>query len=539
MNSYRLYLASLIWLAVAILLTGCMKVGPDYSRPPMKVSRNWLETSDERLSSAPADYRAWWNVFDDPALQRIMDAAYRENLSLKIAAVRVLEARAQLGIAIGELYPQRQQAAGSLTFNRSSESSPAAAVSQASSQLASASSGGTQLSFWQNQVNLSASWEIDFWGKFRRAVESADASLRSSLADYDNALVSLTADAAALYIQIQTLQRRIEIARQNLEIQRESLRIAESRFHAGASSERDVAQASTLLFSTQAGIPLLEAQLRQAKNALSVLIGLPPDNLTDIFEGSRQIPVPPPQVAIGIPAELLRRRPDLRSAELQAVAQSAQIGIAKAELYPAFSLTGSFGLQASTAGKAQLSDFFNFGSRSGSAGPSFQWNILNYGIITNNVRVQDARFQALLLSYQNAVLKAQQEVEDSLAGFLRAQENSEYLAQSAAAAKRSVDLAFIQYQQGSTDFTTVLTAQQALLSAQDSLATSLGSISTNLVGVYRAIGGGWQVREGKDIVGQEMREVMEKRTNWGSLPAPSVFMPQSSPETTDLRRPDW
>lgn len=522
------------FFAALLLISACMKVGPDYSPPPTTVAPEWIEASDERLSSRPADYRDWWKAFDDLALGRIIDAAYRENFSLKIAAARVLEARAQLGIAIGGLFPQRQQATGSLSFIRSSESSAAGAASRASS-----AQGGGQNSFWQNQLELNAAWEIDFWGRFSRAVEAADASLNASLADYDSALVSLTADAATLYIQIRTLEKRLDIAHQNLDLQRESLRIAEARFSGGASSERDLAQAETLLFNTQAGIPILEAQLRQAKNALSVLIGLPPCDLAEFLEGHREIPAPPPYVSTGIPADLLRRRPDIRGAELQAAAQSARIGVAKADLYPAFSLTGSIGLQASTIGRAQLSDIFKAGALSATGGPSFQWNILNYGTITNNVRVQDARFQALLLAYRDAVLKAQKEVEDSLAGFLRTQENSDYLARSAAAAKRSADLALIQYQQGSTDYTTVLIAQQALLAAQDSLAASMGSISTNLVALYRALGGGWQIREGRDIVGPEMREAMEKRTNWGNLLSPIHFMPQSSPAPSRLRGPDW
>jgi NodT family efflux transporter outer membrane factor (OMF) lipoprotein len=525
-------------LLYALLLSGCIKVGPDYVRPQTALSPNWLEVKDERVKTEAAEYRSWWEVFNDPVLNRLIDRAYHENLSLKVAGVRVLEARAQLGIAVGNLYPQTQQANGSITYNRISAESFQGAATQAASN---ATGQGTQTSipsYWQDQINLNAAWEIDFWGKFRRAVESADASLRMSLADYDTALVSLTADAANSYVQIRTLEKRIEIARQNVTTQKEGLEIAEARFEGGVTSERDVEQAKTLLFNTMATVPILEAQLRQTQNALSVLIGLPPADLTSLLEGSSDIPAPPPQVAIGIPADLLRRRPDVRSAELQAAAQSAQIGIAKADLLPAFSLTGSFGFLSTDLGNAKLSDMFNWKARQGSAGPSFQWNILNYGRITNNVRFQDARFQELLISYQNSVLTAQQQVEDSLAGFLRSQENAEFLAKSADAAKRSLDLAFIQYQQGSTDFTTVLTAQQALLTAQDSFASAMGSISTNLVGIYRALGGGWQIREGQDIVSPDIIEAMSKRTNWGKLLSPAVYMPPSSEQST-IRPPDW
>ena len=518
-------------VAISLLMGGCLKVGPDFKPPAASVSSNWLEAADERVKSEPANYRAWWEAFGDPTLNHLIDRAYRENLSLRVAALRVLEARAQLGIAVGKLYPQTQQLNPSLTFNRES-------VYSATSAASAAEHVPVQSSFWQDQMNLNVAWELDFWGRFRRAVESADANLRATVADYDSALVSLTADAANSYTQIRTLEKRIEIARENLKVQTESLRIAEARFHGGTTSERDVEQARTILFNTKAAIPVLEAQLRQNKDALCVLIGIPPDNLTDVLADPTGIPVPPPQVAVGIPADLLRRRPDIRSAELQAAAQCAQIGVAKADLYPAFSLGGTLGLQSTTYAGTRLSEMFNIAAAAASAGPSVQWNILNYGRITNNVRAQDARFQELLLSYQNTVLKAQQEVEDFLAGFLRSQESAESLVLSAKSAKHSMDLAFLQYSQGSTDFTTVLSAQQSLLITQDSLATSMGNICLNLVGVYRALGGGWEIRQGEDILSPEIKEAMARRTNWGDLLSPSVYMPPPCNQP-DIRSPDW
>ncbi len=513
-----------VLVAVSFLLEGCLKVGPDFKTPAVSVSSNWLQAADKHLKNEPANYSAWWESFDDPGLNRIIDRAYRGNVSLRIAAVRVVEARARLGIAVGGLYPQTQQLSGSLLDNRVSGNAYA--------------SLGQAYNYWQDQGNLNVAWELDFWGKYRRAVESADAALRGTVADYDSALVTLTADAANSYIQIRTLEKRLQIARENLETQTESLKIAEVRFHGGSTSERDVEQARTILYNTKATIPVLEAQLRQNKDALSVLIGIPPDDLSDVLSLSSGIPTPPPRVAVGIPADLLRRRPDVRSAELQAAAQSAQIGVAKADLFPAFSLTGSFGFLSTDFAPAKLSDIFSPQSAILTAGPSIQWNPLNYGRITNNVRMQDARFQELLLTYQNTVLKAQQEVEDFLAGFLRYQENAQSLALSASAAKHSLDLAFIQYSRGSTDFTTVLSAQQALLTAQDSLATSMSNICVNLVGVYRALGGGWEIRQGEDILPPQIKEMMAKRTNWGDLLAPSSYMP-SAGNRSDIRSPDW
>ncbi|HYA41653.1 MAG TPA: efflux transporter outer membrane subunit [Syntrophobacteraceae bacterium] len=520
--------------AVVFLMHGCLKVGPDYRPPAVSVSSNWLEAADKRVKNEPANYRAWWEAFNDAGLNTVIDRAYRENVSLRVAAVRVLEARAQLGIAVGNLYPQTQQLNGSYTYNR---------VSSLSSTLlgeAALLPPGVSVpaSYWQDQLGSNIAWELDFWGKYRRAVESADATLLASVADYDSALVSLTADAATFYIQVRTLEKRLAFAQENLETQKESLKLAEARFNGGATSERDVEQAKTILYNTKAAIPVLEAQLRQSKDALSVLIGMPPDNLSDVLSGQSGIPVPPPQVAIGIPADLLRRRPDVRNAELQAAAQSAQIGVAKAALYPALSLTGSFSFLSTDVAPAKLSDIFRAKAAMVAAGPAFQWNIFNYGRIVNNVRVQDARFQELLLSYQNTVLTAQKEVEDALAGFLRYQENAESLAESARAAKHSLELASIQYSQGSTDFTTVLTAQQSLLAAQDSLATSMGNIASNLVGVYRALGGGWEIRQGEDLLPPQIKEMMARRTDWGSLLSPASYMPPGGSQS-DIRFPDW
>ncbi len=513
-------------LSVVLLLSGCA-VGPNFTRPPVKVSQNWLEQNDPRIKKEAAEYRHWWRVFNDPALDMLIDRAYRENLSLRIAGVRVLQARAQLGIAIGEFFPQTQQAFGYVQYNRTSERAPLAV-------------SGTHFNYRQTEIGLQASWELDFWGKFRRGVESADASLMASVADYDSALVTLTSDVANNYISIRTLERRLDIAHQNVEAQRESLKLVEARFRYGTVSELDVEQAKTLLNNTLATIPPLESQLRQAKDALSVLLGLPPNDLVDFLKGTSEIPVSPPQVVVGIPADLLRRRPDVRSAEYQAAAQCAQIGVAKAELYPALSLTGNIGFLSSDVGKFKLSDMFLWKSRTAQAGPSLQWNILNYGRITNNVRVQDAHFQQLLITYQNAVLSAQQDVEDNLIAFVKAQDQAGFLAQSVEAAKKSLDLSIRQYREGIVDFTPVLIAQQALLSGQDSLATTLGNISTSLVGVYRALGGGWEIREGEDLLPPEIREEMKARTNWGKLLKPSSYnLPPTEKPKPSIRLPDW
>ena len=236
----------------------------------------------------------------------------------------------------------------------------------------------------------------------------------------------------------------------------------------------------------------------------------------------------------------MRRRPDVRSAELQAAAQSAQIGVAKGDLLPVFSLNGSLVFVSTDLGRFKLSDMFRWGARSIQAGPSVQWNILNYGQITNNVRAQDAAFQQLVIAYRNAVLSAQRDVEDNLIAFLRSQDRAEILAQSVTSAKKALDIAVIQYREGITDFTTVLTAQNTLLAQQDSLAITVGNISTSLVGIYRALGGGWEIREGQDLVPPDIKAEMERRTNWGGLLAPATYnLPATRQPKSTPRLPDW
>ncbi len=529
--------ARMVWLAlvIAVFLCGC-SVGPNFARPKAAVAPTWLDADDWRVKTGPAEYKNWWNAFNDPVLDRLIDRAYQGNLSLRIAGVRVLEARAQLGIAIGRLYPQSQQVSGSLLDVGTSERSPLGAL-LGSSPLPRVNN---LFDYWQDQVGVSASWEIDFWGKFRRAIESADASLAATVADYDSALVSLTADVTNSYIAIRTLEKRLGIARQNVETQKENLKIAEDRFQYGMASRVDLEQAKTLLNNTLASIPAFETQLRQAKNALSLLLGVLPSDLTDVLEGSSGIPVSPPEIVVGIPNELLRRRPDVRSAEYQAAVQSAQIGVAKADLYPSFSLTGMFGFLSTNVNDFKLSNMFDWSSRTFQYGPSVQWNIFNYGRITNNVRVQDARLEQLLIAYQNTVLKAHKEVEDALIAFLKAQERAEFLARSAAAAKTTLGLAIEQYREGLRDYTAVLIAQQSLLNEQDNLANTLGNLSTDLVAVYRGLGGGWEIREGREFVPPQVTDEMAKRTNWGTLLAPASYKKVAPEERkSSIRLPEW
>src|SRR3984893_8913177 len=398
----------------------------------------WGEPGDQRVRRESTTYRDWWRAFNDPALDRLIARAYRDNLTLQQAGVRVLQARAQLGIADGEIFPQTQQAIGSVQYNRTSDRASTAAFFSGGG---GSSSGGGSGSFscWQSPIGAPARWGLDFWGRIRRGIESADASLLATLADYDNTLVTLTADVANTYIALRTAEERIRIARENVDIQEQTLKIVDARFKYGTVTQLDVEQARTVLLNTQATLPTLETQRRQAQDALSVQLGMPPSDLADLLDGPSVIPVSPPEVILGMPADLLRRRPDIRSAELQAAAQSAQIGVARGELFPAFSLIGNLVLLSTDLGTFKLSDMFRWGARQVQVGPSVQWNILNYGQITSSVRVQDASFQQLLFAYQRAVLSAQQDVEDNLVAFLRAQDRADLLAKSVTSSRSAVD----------------------------------------------------------------------------------------------------
>ena len=540
-------------LAMAVLVSGCTTLGPDFARPEVNVEKDWIYAQNPEFEFKPvepADKGRWWEAFRDPTLDRLIEIAYRQNLTLKTAGLRILESRAQLGIAVGSLYPQQQQATANATSIRSSRNT--------------ANTAGPDLNFLNYDVGLTAGWELDFWGRFARGIESADASLLASVASYDDVLVSLAAQVAATYITLRVLEQRIEYTHQNINLQKRGLGIARVRYRNGATTELDVYQAETLLRATQASGYSLEGNRRRTVNALATLLGMTPPEANDLVYGpgsierlralpkgpvdkAAGIPTAPPDVAIGIPADLLRRRPDVRLAELQAWAQSAVIGVAQADLYPSIALFGTIGLSAGGSTETSYNGSVNFGDLFDSdalrfqGGPGVTWNVFNYGRIKNNVRVQDARLQQLLVNYQNTVLEAGQDVEDAMAGFLQSRFEADFLSKAVAAAKSSVSIALVQYRDGATDYTTVLDTQRNLANQQDSFAQARGQIVQNLVAMYRSLGGGWQIREGQDFVSEETREQMRERTDWGGLLDPAALENIPSPEEASetWRSPDW
>ncbi len=455
------------------------KVGPNPGVPQGPTATRWIDDADVRVQQESADLNRWWEVFQDPNLNQLIVSASRQNLSLREACFRVLEARAQLGIARGDIFPQQQQAAGG--FQRWAISENAGGAPGYSSQF-----------FDQWNFGFNLSWELDLWGRLRRAVTAAEHSLDASCANYDDVLVTLLGDVASNYVQVRTLQDRIHLAWENVKLQKELVRVAERRFKVGSIRAHavDVPQARSSLAQTEAQIPQLNIELRQACDRLCVLMGIPPTDL-DKQLGIGPIPLAPTSVAIGIPADLLRRRPDVRRAEHDALAQGERIGIAVAELYPAFFINGTLGYSAEN-----LPQLFESASLTGTVGPGFQWNILNYGRIRNNVRVQDARFQALVAAYQNAVLRANAEVEDGLVAFLRAQERAHSLDYSVNSAKEAVDIGMKEFGAGKVDYNQVALIEQNKVQQEDLQAMSHGEIAQGLIRVYRALGGGWETGPG-------------------------------------------
>ncbi len=528
----KLFMGGLV--AVFFLITGCSMVGPDFVKPEAPVQKEWLESRDPGIKTEASDYKEWWSVFNDPVLNSLIEHSYQQNLPLQIAGIRILQARAQLGAVVGNLYPQTQQGRGGADYTKISENAP--------------NSLNSDDSFWQYNVGFDAAWEVDIWGKFRRAVESGVANLETSIASYDDVLVSLTAEVARIYILLRTFEERLEIARENVGIQQRSLEIAEIRFKAGAVTELDVAQAKSLLRNTEASIPRFEAAVRQAKNALAVLLGMLPGEIDYMLSGPKLIPQAPPEVVVDIPAELLRRRPDIQLAEYQIATQTPLVGVSRAELFPAFQLFGSIGLASSNSRNtisggqngSSFSDLFESDSLEFFGGPAVTWNLFNYGRIKNQVRTEDALLQQLIVNYEDTVLRAHQEVEDSMVGFLRTQEEAAFLLGSVKASQRSVDLSLLQYREGLVDYQRVLDTQRFLTDQQDVWTETRGDVVLNLVAMYKALGGGWQIREGKDFVSKEYVEEMENRTDWGSLIQPKELETPATPEERQQWRwPDW
>ncbi len=503
-------------LAGAMVLNACTTVGPDVKAPQVPWLASWTGGSLQSLTSDPRIPRAgqtqeWWQNFNDPVLAQLVAEAQRVNPSVRIAGMRIMEARAQLGIAGSTLYPQVQQATG---------------AALGAGEVRSGASDTTSLAL---NAGFGLSWEIDFWGKFKRGIESADAGYFASIAQYDDVQVLMAAQVAAFYCSIRTVEVRLVIARENAALQKRSLEITERMFRSGNDSELDVQQAKAQFLGTLARIPELELILRQTQNALSTLLARAPGPLPEMAAGKAVIPQAELAVIVDVPADLLRRRPDVRAAEMQLAAQSALIGVAVADLYPSISLLGSVGLSAVSLGG--WTQALTLG-----VGPSLVWNVFDHGRLTNQVLLQDARFQQLYAQYQDSVLRAGREVDDAAVGFAKTGEEVVLLAEAVKAARRSLEIATIQYREGLTDFQRVLDSQQTLFSQQERLVISRGDVTQNLIALYKAIGGGWKQGRGRPVLDEHTGEAMGKATDWENLradplPPPGVDAPPNYPGT--------
>jgi NodT family efflux transporter outer membrane factor (OMF) lipoprotein len=452
-------------------------VGPDYRRPDAVTPPAWGELAPAAppagRSDAVADgiTTAWWTAFDDQLLTSLIVRTVRSNLALQQAEARVREARALRRIAAADLWPQ-VDASGSYARERTSKNGPSA--------------GAPGKTFDLFQAGFDANWEVDVFGGNRRAVEAAEASVEAAENDRNAVLVSLMAEVGLEYVTYRSLQQRIALTNGNLAAQQATLDLTRRLFDAGLAPELDVQRAAAQVATTASTIPLLEQQAAQAMHVLGVLVGQPPMTLQPELAAVGPIPRPPVQVAVGLPSELLLRRPDVARSERQLAAQTAEIGVATRDLFPRFFISGAASLQS-----VRGSDFFDWQSRLLSLGPSVSWPIFEGGRIRANIALQTATQHELLAAYEGVVLQAFQDVEDALVGFSHEQATRAQLEDAVRANERAADLARKAYAQGLTDFLTVLVAEQSVFTSQDSLAQTERDVALQLVALYKAVGGGW------------------------------------------------
>jgi NodT family efflux transporter outer membrane factor (OMF) lipoprotein len=474
----------LLFVALCGLLAGCT-VGPDYHPAAVPTTVPWSSPLAGGESAGPASVAAWWKNFNDRELDLLMERAVNSNLDLKIATARVREARAQYGLATAALKPSLE-ASGSYQRQLQSKHQPV---------LGSIPLPGN-VPFENDvyQAGFDASWEIDVFGGTRRAVEAAKADVAAAEYGRRAALVSLLGEVGRNYVEGRGFQQRLAIARRNIEAQQSIVQLTRSLYKGGLTSELDVQQASALLASTEAQVPALETGFKEAAHRLGVLLGQPPGALVE--ELSREAPLPgaPPVVPVGLPSDLLRRRPDIQQAERDLAAANARIGMAVAGLYPKFSLTGDIGLLS-----VSTSDWFSSGSRFWSAGPTAQWKIFDAGRIRANIKVQNAREEQALARYEETVLSSFEDVENALTAYAKEQTRERSLAEAVQANQQALEIASQLYRNGLVDFLRVLESQRALYDSQDSLVQSDRAVILDLVKLYKALGGGWESLEAQAV----------------------------------------
>jgi NodT family efflux transporter outer membrane factor (OMF) lipoprotein len=491
---------------ISLALNACVTVGPDFEEPDVAWLNDWQSDLYGQIGQPEqqtrTDLRFWTQLFNDPVLNGLVETARRENPSLRIAGLRILESRALLGVAGSSRYPQLQQVSGAVAYVNEQQSGGQAPKDQ---------------SLTSYQAAFDFGWEPDFWGRFSRAIESANASYFASITSQQDVQVLLSAQVADLYFAYWTTLLRIDIAQRNAEIQKRSFEITEKIYEAGQGSELDLQQAKTQYLATLSTIPDLEATLIKLRNALAALLGRTPGDVPELESVKGELPAVEPVAIQGIPAQLLLRRPDIRTAAWQIAAQSAQIGVAKADYYPAITLLGSIGWTANSLDASP-----DTGSLV--VGPALVWNVFDYGRIRNNVRLQDARLQQSIEVFQDSVLQAAREIDDAAISVVKTGEQQLVLGDALRAAERSLELANTRFQEGYADFQRVLDAQRALFAQAEQELINQSTHISAIIELYRSIGGGWIDMSMEQLVPEGIRDEMRSRTNWGDLlsePVPS------------------
>lgn len=504
-------------VVTVLMLSGCVKLGPDFmgiDNPPLP--EKWKHDK----KSNDASIAQWWNTFNDPTLNTLVQTTYAQNLDLKSAGLRILQARAILGISEGLNFPQAQTLSGAAATSRVSGSN--------------VDSAG---------INFDIGWEMDIWGKYARGIESSEANLYASLASYNDIMVSVIAEVARNYINYRTSEERLAYARRNVLIQERVTKMTEIQFNSGNVSELDMQQARTQLYNTRSAIPGIELTKVKSRNAMVVLMGTDAPSINKILaKGSKQhkdstekyigqekrgvmqikdhssdllnvemVPKAKLNPYNKIDADLITRRPDIKVAEYRVRSDSALIGATMAELYPSFSLFGNIGYNANNAAGSWGSLNNALGV---SIGPSFSWNIFQYGRIKNQIRFQDAAFEESLVKYNKSVISAVSEVSDALYSYILTQKQQVENRKAVDATVRAFNISVIQYNDGLVNYQRLLTTVEKLTATQDRYALIKGNLAISAIGFYKSLGGGWQMSKGKSYLSADTAEKMKKRVDW-------------------------
>lgn len=501
-------------------LSACTTLGPDYVHPEQTaLPSDWsLEKAAQDTQQSEQKLQQWWQQFNDPTLNQLVEMASQQNLDLEAAGLRIVQARSLLGISTGLQYPQVQTVSGNL----------------ARAYVNDQGVNNAALSF-------DAGWEMDIWGKYARGIESAEAGYYASIASYHDIMVTITAEVARNYINYRTFQERILLSRRNIEIQERVVNITQVQFDSGNVTELDVQQAKNQLFNTKAAQPSLEIAMKQSRTALALLLGVLPEDVEKLLQSDgfaqrmadyenqfkssgrkpalsgndeRSIVPRPPLLDNKVDANLVMRRPDLQVSEMQARAQSAQIGVAETALYPSFSLFGSIGIDSTVP---DGSSFSFSDSLTMVVGPTFSWNIFQYGRVKNNIRFEDAKFQETLTNYNKKVLQAVNEVTNALEAYDLYLEQKSLRLQSVNSSIRAFNISMTQYENGQISFERLLNSVEKMTRAEDSYATIKGNVANQVVALYKALGGGWEAQTGKPFLSETVAKQMQDRSDWDSL----------------------